>query len=341
MNLKIGILSFIILSFSISCTRHSVGTRSGLLAIRPMHKYQAKDTSIAPDYKDSTAWIVFEDKNMKVDIFFVHPTTYISPKYWNVNLNNEQIIERTKEWSIKRQLSIFSEYGNLYAPQYRQATFYSFVSKSNNGKKALDLATKDIRNAWKYYLKNINPTGPIIIVGHSQGSMIIMRLLPEIMSDPKLAKRIIAVYAVGWPLSEKYLKNNPQIKVCENSTQTGCIISWNTESYSAHGTIIDRPSVSVNPLSWTITEEMVSDSFHMGAVFYKFNGNIDTIPNYVGAQNKDGHLVVTPLPNALSLSPQTPIGIYHSIDYNIFYMNTKANVKTRIEAYFKGINSSN
>lgn len=334
MSFKISILALIAFSLAAACTRHSVGTRSGLLAIRPLHKYQAKDTSVAPDYKDSTAWIVFEDKNMNVDIFFVHPTTYLSPKYWNADLNNEQIIERTKEWSIKRQLSIFTEFGNVYAPQYRQATFYSFVSKSNNANKAMELATKDIKNAWNYYLKNINQSRPIIIAGHSQGSMIIMRLLPEIMSDPKLAKRIIAVYAVGWPLSEKYLKNNPQIKVCEDSTQTGCIISWNTESYSALGTIIDRPSVSVNPLSWTITEEMVSDSFHLGAVFFKDNGSIDTIPNYVDAQNEDGHLMVSPLPNALSLSHQTPIGIYHIIDYNIFYMNTKANVKTRIEAYF-------
>ena len=328
-------LLLIIFTFSIfACTRHSIITRSGLIAIRPLHKYNSSDSSKSANYKDTTSWLVYDNKGMNVDVFFVHPTTYLSSNSWNAPINDRKIMDRTHEWSIKRQLSIFDNYGNIFAPQYRQATFYAFVSKSKDGEKARNLATQDIRKAWNHFLKNINKTNPIIIAGHSQGSMIIMRLLPEIMADTDLAKRIIVVYTIGWPLGEKYLQENPQIKVCTDSLQTSCVISYNSEGKHASGTIIDRPSVSVNPLNWSTSDDFVSKSFHKGAVFYRFNGEVDTIPNCVNAQNKKGHLIVTDLPSNMKINPQTPNGIYHPIDYNIFYINIQENLESRIKAYW-------
>jgi hypothetical protein len=334
MRANIILLLFVALIFS-ACTRHGLITRTSLAPIRPLHDFSAKDTSETPQYNDTALWIVHSNTNKKVDVFFVHPTTYLSHNQWNMPLNDKTSIKLAKEFSAKAQASVFEEIANIYMPQYRQATFYSFVTKSDNGEKALALATCDIRNAWKYFLTNINKGNPIIIAGHSQGSMIIMRLLPEIMSDSILAKKIIAVYAIGWPLSKEYLKENPKIKVCQDSLQNGCIISWNTESKHNSSTIIDRPSVSINPLLWTTDETIAKKDLHKGAVFFHFFSKPDTIPYYVSAQNVDGHLKVSKIPNYAEVNKYPTLGAYHIFDYNMFYINIKQNARDRTKHYFK------
>ncbi len=323
---------------TIACTRHGIITRTSLVSIRPMHNYNKKDTSFTPNYNDTAMWIMHENNNKSVDVFFVHPTTYLNGTYWNMPLNHSLSIKIAKEFSAKAQASVFKEVGNIYMPQYRQATFYSFVTKSKNGNKALALAINDVKNAWKYFLSNINNDKPIIIAGHSQGSYIIIQLLPEIMKDSILAKKIIAVYAIGWPLSIKYLKDNPQVKVCCDSLQTGCIISWNTESKNNSATIIDRPSISVNPLLWTTDDSFAPKEMHNGAVFFHFHSPPDTIPYYTNAQNVNGHLKVSKIPNYLEVNIYPTLGAYHIYDYNMFYLNIKKNVKARTNYYFKNNN---
>ncbi len=332
LRLVYSIIAILIIS---ACTRHSIVTRSALVGIRPLHKYNAKDTSIAPNYQDTSMWLVHKYNNKAVDVFFVHPTTYINPMHWNMPLYDSLAIKLAYEYSVKPQLSVFYDIGNIYAPRYRQATFYAFVTKFKDGEQALNLATKDILNAWNYYIKNINKGRPIIIAGHSQGSMIILKLLPQIMKNKEIAKRIIVVYAIGWPITYKYLKKNPQIKVCQDSLQTGCVISWNTESKNATATIINKPSISVNPLSWSTNDLLAPKELNKGAVFFHNKRKADTIPNYVSAQNIKGHLIVSKIPNVLELNIKTAFGVYHIFDYNMFYLNIKQNVADRTMNYFK------
>ncbi len=336
-SLLILFLAFILSSCENSqpLTRKSLLSRSSLIAIRPLRNFGAKDSANPPNYADTIAWLVHHNNNKKVDVFFVHPTTYVSPMNWNMPINDSFAIKMIYKWSIQSQLGVFEEYCNTYVPNYRQATFYSFFTKSANGKKALNLATEDIHKAWNYYLKHINKNRPIILAGHSQGSMIILRLLPEIMKDSALSKRIVAIYAIGWPIGKKYLKQNPKIKVCENAKQTGCLISWNTEARDAKGSLVDKPSISVNPLNWSTNEDFVPKDSNIGAVFFHFNSPPDTIIHYVGAQNVNGHLKVTPIPNKLEIRLTIALGIYHIYDYNMFYLNFKNNVKERIDSYFK------
>lgn len=330
-----AILLLLSVIFFSACTRHGFITRTSLMPIRPLHNFNKKDTSTTPNYSDTSSWLLQDNNNKNVDVFFVHPTTYISSRHWNMPINNKFALKIANEFSIKSQASVFEDIGNIYVPQYRQATFYSFVSKSDNGEKAIAFATNDIRNAWNYFIKNINKDNPIIIAGHSQGSMIIMRLLPDIMKDSVLAKKIIVVYAIGWPLSKEYLKENPQVNVCQDSLQTGCIISWNTESEHNSSTIIDRPSISVNPLLWTTDVTLAPKEIHKGAVFFHSNSDPDTIPNYVSAQNKDGHLKVSKIPNYMEVNKYPTLGSYHIYDYNMFYLNIKQNVKDRTDNYIK------
>jgi len=329
------LLAFALLFIVIqSCGPHGSVTKLALHKLEPSHEYGAQDTSYAPDYRLAENWLVSDDKNMPLDIFFIHPTSYKKNEQWNMALDDTATIARTYRRSIRRILSIFNDLGNVYSPKYRQATFFAFVDTKGNGTKAIELARKDISRAFNYYLKHINNGRPFILAAHSQGSLISMEILPKIYNDSNLRKQLIAAYVVGWPISIDYLEQYPEIKVCEDSSQTGCIISWNTESKHAGATIVDQHSLCINPLNWKREEVYVSSTENQGAVFY-LGEKPDTIPNYIGAKCKKGILEVDKIPNKEELKGMYGLGVYHRFDYNFFYMNVKRNAKHRIEMYFR------
>lgn len=329
-----GVLVVITLSL-LSCGPHGVLTKAALNKIKPEHEYNPSDTSRGYDYKDKNSWLLTWNDNemMPVDIFYIHATTYKENLYWNMPYEDSATLSQTYQRSIRRKMSIFDDLGNMFAPKYRQATFYSFIDTKGNGDQAVDLASKDVQRAFNYYLKYLNKGRPFILASHSQGSRIAMDILPLIFNDSIISSKLIAAYVVGWPISEDYLKDNPNIQVCKDSLQTNCIISWNTETKHSTATIVDKRSLCINPLSWSTNEEHVSSKNNKGAVFY-LNEKPDTINEYIGAQCKNGVLIVDQVPNKDYLDGQYGFGLLHRFDYNFFYLNTKYNAQQRIESYF-------
>lgn len=329
------ILSFgLILFVFVSCGPHGMITKMVLHNIKPKHQYGFQDSSYAPDYHKSDSWLVAKNKDMPVDVFFIHPTSYLQPTYWNMPIDDTAIIARTHRLSLRRILSIFEDLGNVYVPKYRQATFYSFVDTKGDGAKAIELARNDVLNAFDYYLKNINHGRPFIIAAHSQGSLISMDILPMIFNDSTLKKQLIAAYVVGWPVSLDYLSNHPEITVCNDALQTGCIISWNTETKHAGATIIDKKSLCINPLNWQQDEIYIPKENNVGAVIFE-SSPPDTIPQFIGAQCVDGVLRINKIPNRHKLKGPTALGLMHWYDYNFFYLNVQHNAELRIKSYFK------
>jgi hypothetical protein len=317
-----------------SCGRHGMLSKMALHKLKPTHAYSAADSSYRPDYSDSSNWLVRKSLGKQVDIFFIHPTSYKKADYWNMPLDDTATTTRTYRRSIRRILSIFDGMGNVYAPKYRQATFYAFMDTKGNGEKAIELASADVQRAFAYYLKHINRGRPFILVAHSQGSRIAMDLLPDIFKNEQLKKQLIAAYVVGWPISLKYLQNHPEIESCNDSLQTSCIISWNTETRHAGSSIVDERSLCINPLNWSQEEVYVPATKNLGAVFY-LNAQADTIPHYIGARCRKGILVVDKIPDKNYLKGRYAIGILHRFDYNFFYLNVQHNTRQRIEAYFQ------
>ena len=154
-------------------------------------------------------------EDAEVDVFFVHPTTYISSSNWNQSIEkkylskNNRAVRYLHEWSLRDQASIFNSCCKVYAPHYRQATLASFLSLRGDGGKALNYAYKDVREAFFYFLENFNENRAFVLVGHSQGSMHIIRLLKEEIVGEELMGRMVAAYTVGYPS-----KPMPGLKIC-------------------------------------------------------------------------------------------------------------------------------
>ncbi len=330
--LKVFVCLFILLNFN-SC-----------LVLKPRHDFESYTPPPKPDYSSENNWAALpsnkndnahqvpensglkeNEDNASVDVFFIHPTTYFK-RTWNADVGYERLNRLTGKTTILHQASVFNESCKIYAPRYRQATFYSFIDKGDNGKKALDFAYQDIRESFKYYLDHYNHGRPFIIASHSQGSRHAKKLLAEfIEKDTALYNRMVAAYIIGFKINEGELT---VIKPCHSATETNCFVTWNTVLKGKDNEYF-RSYVCINPLSWKTDTTYVPAEKNLGSVPSSFN-KMDK--NVAGAQVVNGLLKVDK-PNKNGY-PIVYGNSFHLMDYNLFYMNIRENVRERIKAYF-------
>ena len=83
------------------------------------------------------------------------------------------------------QASRYSQVCNVYAPMYRQVTIFGIINpKSANASK---IAYADVVKAWDDYLARYNHGRGVVLIGHSQGSFILKRLLAQRVEQPRYA----------------------------------------------------------------------------------------------------------------------------------------------------------
>lgn len=273
-------------------------------------------------------------KDSVVDVFFIHPTTYIKRKNgeWNADINDEAINRFTDKFPILYQASVFNEVSRVFAPRYRQAVYEVFFT-DNTGEAtiAMEKAYNDVKSAFEYFLHHLNQNRPIIIAAHSQGSMHAQRLLKEYFDGKNLQNRLVAAYIIGMPANPKsYISIQP----CLDSTQTGCYISWRTynKKYKGNGFFVTEPfdAVATNPLNWRIDKEYAPAHLNAGGMMKNFN---KLKPKLVDAVAKNGLLLVSK-PKFFGNFFLTRKN-YHVGDYNLFYQNLRNDVKRRISLFWK------
>ncbi len=273
-------------------------------------------------------------KISRADVFFVHPTTFVSSKKWNQSINKEIIenegrpIRYLQDWSLRDQASIFNSCCKVYAPYYRQATLASFLSLNGNGERALDFAYQDVRDAFHFFLKNFNESRPFIVAGHSQGSRHIIKLLKEEIIGSQQMERLVAAYTVGYPSQPI-----PGLAVCENSKQVNCQISWNTEAVSTSGRKADTREICVNPLSWEDNNKVIGKENNLGSISFSENKRLSI--NLVGAQCVNGKLLVNSFDSKYFRYMPFGRGVYHHYDFSLFHMNIRENAQERVLAFLR------
>jgi hypothetical protein len=72
-----------------------------------------------------------EQQSAPVDVFFIHPTSYLKGSYWNADINDAALNNRTDERIVKNQISVYNGCCRIYAPRYRQAIIYSFFNEND------------------------------------------------------------------------------------------------------------------------------------------------------------------------------------------------------------------
>jgi hypothetical protein len=149
---------------------------------------------------------------------------------------------------------------------------------------------------------------------------------------------MIAAYAIGYSITEDYLKANPHLKFAEGADDTGVIISYNTEGPGNENNLVVLPdAISINPINWKRDETYASAEENLGGYIVNEKlAKMEYVPHAADAKVDLKRGVIITTTKALEPMPgPKPFGnaSFHNGDYALYYNNIKANVAARVAAY--------
>jgi pimeloyl-ACP methyl ester carboxylesterase len=331
----------------------------------PTIPYKAPPRDSGPDYIQVDNWLAIPgtipanpaewlpaglkvtDTKRRAATFYIHPTTYLQRDRWNALIGDEESQARAALF-VRSQASAFNGVSEVYAPKYRQAAFGAFLDTGKDASGALDLAYRDVASAFDRFLAQVGPDQPIILVGHSQGALHLTRLLREKIAGKPVARRIVAAYVIGWPVSVASDLPAMGLPACTAADQTRCLLSWMSFGSLANtGLITDvyddsvgfdgRPRrredlLCVNPLTGT-RDGRADPAANLGTLVPNAALTEATLAiGQVGAVCDKGFLTVTGTVPAIG--PYVlPGGNYHVYDVALFWANVRADVGRRLAAF--------
>jgi hypothetical protein len=186
-------------------------------------------TALGPNGYGSTGQAV-PAADAKVDCFYVYPTVSRDPGM-NSDMN-PGIEEQGAAWV---QLARLASVCRPFAPVYRQITATALgkvLTGSVDPAPNFIIAYSDVLAAWRDFLAHRNQGRPFILVGHSQGSIHLQRLIRDEIDGKPLAAKMVSAVLLGWPVEVPVGKTVggtfKHVPLCTRGGETGCVLTWMT-----------------------------------------------------------------------------------------------------------------
>jgi hypothetical protein len=332
----------------------------------PKGHFEAKAAGSGPDYAQPANWAARPDMPAEADpsrwlpdgipqttptgkvaVFFIHPTTYLERAHWNAPIETDTATEMRTQLFVRSQASAFNGVGSVWAPRYRQAAYGAFLLKSDDANKALDLAYRDVLAAFDTFIR-ANPDGPLVLAGHSQGSLHLLRLLSD--RKDQLQGRLVAAYVAGWPVGIQSDLPATGLPPCAEPDQAACVLSWQSFGEPANASLVTNSWVGTRGL--TGIKRAQDDMLCVDPVSGKQDGNSRPGDNpgtlvpaadlttatftagQVGSRCDHGFLMV-----GGSIPPLGPFVLpgnnYHVYDYALFWGAIRRDTERRLAAWSK------
>jgi Protein of unknown function (DUF3089) len=166
-------------------------------------------------------------KNPPIDCFYVHHTVATE-----TTANSDLIITVAEKNVVNAQFARFASKCRLFAPMYRQVTLTALrallAGKPMNADR--DLGYGDVVAAWNYYLQHDNKGRGVVLIGHSQGSGVLTRLIKEEIDGKPVQGKMLSAILMGTslpvPKGADVGGAFMHVPVCHSNTQLGCVIAF-------------------------------------------------------------------------------------------------------------------
>lgn len=286
-------------------------------------------------------------------VFFVHPTSYIRPAIgadapWNAPLGDNDAEARARLF-LRGMASPFAGADEIWSPKYRQAVFGAFLTDKPEAQQALDLAYRDVAQAFDFFVATVDKDKPIVLAGHSQGALMVLRLLREKVIGTPLQGRVAMVYPIGWPISVAHDLPALGLPACATPDQSGCIVTWSSFAEPADASLVferftatpgfdgqprgDGAILCTNPLTGTANGTATAEQ-NLGTLKPAedfSSGELVTGAIPARCDPETGLLLIGEAPD---LGPGVlPGNNYHVYDIPLFWANLKADVTRRLSAW--------
>ena len=213
--------------------------------------------SPAPDYKQDSAWlcrpgradacsanqdvtIIKADGKRKIekfkpavapqfDCFYVYPTVSNDPT------PNSDMTPGPEENAVAAfQAARFGSKCRVFAPLYRQVTLTALKAFITGQPVAMDreMPLADVTAAWNDYLARDNGGRGVVLIGHSQGSLVLKSLVAQAIENQPIRRNIISVMLLGAnvavPAGKDVGGDFKRMPLCRSDQQYGCVVTYVT-----------------------------------------------------------------------------------------------------------------
>ena len=192
-------------------------------------------------------------RNPRVDCFVVYPTVSRDR-----GLNSDIVPGDDEEKAIvASQFARFSGACRMFVPVYRSMTLGAITYAATGGDvtEPAMLAYGDVRDAFRHYMARHNKGRPYVLIGHSQGSLMLQQLIAnEIEGKPAARQMKLAIipgYNLLVPQGKRVGGTLKLTPICASPGETGCVMTWvsfrerNAPPAGAIFGIADKPGMTV------------------------------------------------------------------------------------------------
>jgi Protein of unknown function (DUF3089) len=182
----------------------------------------------------STAAEAFQaDPNAPVDCFYVYPTVSRDKA-----VVSDMTVKPEERNVVSQQAARLRARCRLYAPMYRQFTLTAL--RAAMGRQGLPgprpprptIGYDDVVDAWNYYLAHENHGRGVVLVGHSQGSGVLVRLIANQIDGKPAQAHLISAILMGVPLvvpaGADVGGDFKTVPLCHSARQLGCVIAYSS-----------------------------------------------------------------------------------------------------------------
>jgi Protein of unknown function (DUF3089) len=163
-----------------------------------------------------------------INCFYVYPTV---SEQTTANANLE--IEKNETAVAEGQASRFSQDCRVYAPMYEQITLRALLEPSIITPEVEARAYAGVLAAWEEFLAKYDKGKGVVLIGHSQGSLMLIQLIKEqIDPSPTERKLLVSALLLGGNVlvheGELVGGEFQNVPACQEATETGCVIAYSS-----------------------------------------------------------------------------------------------------------------
>lgn len=305
-------------------------------------KTQVEPEATAIDYADTTYWYAFGDTDKPADVFYVYPTVSAisfadNDSSWFADITQAEVREEANG-NQRFNKMLYDDY-NFYAPYYRQMIFESYNQPDSILQENAAFAAQDVKDAFLYYMEHGNQGRPFFLVGHSQGSQVLIELLKNGMTDEQ-RQLMVAAYCIGYHVTAEELTQYPdRLAPAADSLETGKLILFNSATDTAALASVSRGDVvGINPTVWNATSDTIPAEYQLGLAKYNETRDSVLIVPCVTRTYLYKHTTICPdLDPDMVFIPayerMFPHGNLHFADSWLFAGNVKQNMACRLRNF--------
>jgi hypothetical protein len=326
----------------------------------PKQPFQTYHPPAAPDYANAVSWALipaqpslWRASDPPADVFFVAPTTFNGGRDWNGPIGDRRADNLLTRVMLPNYAGPFQRVGRVFAPRYRQASLYSFMTNKEDAQDARRFAYGDVRRAFQLFLQRYSQGRPFVVVGVEQGGGLAARLVSDVVAnDPQLLDRFAAAYLIDTLVPAGDYGPGSKTPACTAKGQAGCVLAWQAAMSDADAArdvkrdlvwspagdlqnLGDRAPLCVNPMLGEESGALAPPKLDLGAVNATgLEGGVRPafLPREVSAQCLGGVLRISKPVSPMLRRSGGWTDRLKAAPFNLFYLNEEVDAAGRIAA---------